>query len=717
MEEIMKRSLRFSAVIPFFITVLVFLPSCKQEEGISQPPITYPETRKGDIVDDYFGTEVPDPYRWLEDDNAPEVKEWVKQQNKVTFGYLENILFRDNMRQRLTDLFDYPKYSSPFRAGEYYFFYKNEGLQNQSVIYIQKGLEGEPEVFIDPNLLSPDGTIRIYLVGFSEDDKYVTYSRSEAGSDWQELRVKEIETKKDLDDRIRWVKFSGASWYGDGFFYSGFDKPEEGEELSAQSKYQKVLYHKLGDTQEKDVVVYEDKEHPLRYISASTTEDKKHLVLTVSEGTSGNELYYQKTADMGQPFQPLITGFDYDNYVIDNVGDNLLVFTNIDADNYRVVMLDPAAPQKENWETVIPEKPEVLSSSNTAGGYLFCQYLKDAHTQVFQYELGGNLVREIHLPALGTASGFGGKKEDKPLFYVFTSFTYPPTIFRYDVESGESEIFRKTEVKFTPDDYVTEQVFYTSKDGTKVPMFLVYKNGLKKDGRNPALLYGYGGFNVSLLPSFSALRIFLLENGFVWALANLRGGGEYGKEWHKAGMLLNKQNVFDDFIAAAEYLIQKKYTSSEKLAISGASNGGLLVGAAMTQRPDLFKVALPAVGVMDMLRYHKFTVGWGWAVDYGSSDDEKNFRNLYSYSPLHNIKEGVSYPATLVTTADHDDRVVPSHSFKFIATLQEKHAGPNPVLIRIETRSGHGSSNTSKMIDELTDEYAFMCYNLGMKIE
>lgn len=713
----MKRSANIFALITFLIISLAVFPSCKKEEGISQPPIAYPETRKGDVADDYFGTNVPDPYRWLEDDNAPEVEEWVERQNEVTFAYLENIPYRDRIRQRLTELYDYPKYSSPFRAGEYYFFYKNEGLQNQSVIYIQKGLEGEPEVFIDPNQLSPDGTVRINLVGLSEDDKYVTYARSEAGSDWQELRVMEIETKEELDDRIRWVKFSGASWYGDGFFYSGFDKPEQGEELSAQSKYQKVFYHKLGDPQEKDAVVYEDKEHPLRYVSAGTTEDKKYLVLTLSEGTSGNELYYRRTADTGQSFQPLITGFDYDSTVIDSVDDEFLVYTNLDADNYRVVKIDPAAPEKENWKTVIPEKTEVLSSANTAGGYLFCRYLKDAHTQVFQHDLAGNPVREIKLPALGTAGGFAGKKEDKILFYVFTSFTYPPTIYKYEVDGGKSEVFRETEVEFIPDDYVTEQVFYTSKDGTKVPMFLVYKKGLEKDGRNPTLLYGYGGFNISLQPGFSALRIFLLENGFIFAQANLRGGGEYGEEWHKAGMLLNKQNVFDDFIAAAEYLIREKYTSSDKLAVSGASNGGLLVGAAMTQRPDLFRVALPAVGVMDMLRYHKFTVGWGWAVEYGSSDDEENFKNLHSYSPLHNIGEGVSYPATLLTTADHDDRVVPAHSFKFIAALQEKHAGPNPVLIRIETRSGHGSSSTSKMIDELTDEYAFLCYNLGIEIE
>jgi len=713
----MKRTRRASIWIACLAAVLVILPSCRKEGGFPQIPVTYPETAKGDVVDDYFGTKVADPYRWLEDDNAPEVKEWVKEQNRVTFGYLEQIPFREKIRERLTELYDYPKYSSPVRAGDYYFFYKNEGLQNQSVIYVQKGLEGEPEVFIDPNQLAPDGTVRIFLVGFSKDNRYVTYARSEAGSDWQELRVVEIATRKELDDRIRWVKFTGASWFGDGFFYSGFEKPEEGEELSAQSKYQKVFYHRLGDPQEADVVVYEDPEHPLRYVAASTTEDKKYLVLSVSEGTSGNELYYRETAARGEGFKPLITGFDHDSYVIDNVGERFLVITNAGAPNNRVVLVDPAFPAEENWETVIPEKPETLDSANTAGGYLFCRYLKDAHTQVFQYDLQGNPVREIALPALGTASGFSGKKEDKILFYVFTSFTYPPTIYKYDVESGTSEVFRRTEVGFDPQAYVTEQVFYTSKDGTRVPMFLVYRKGLEKNGRNPAFLYGYGGFNISLLPSFNALRVFLLENGFVFAQANLRGGGEYGEEWHKAGMLLKKQNVFDDFIAAAEYLIREKYTSSERLAIAGASNGGLLVGAAMTQRPDLFKVALPAVGVMDMLRYHKFTVGWGWAVEYGSSDEEEHFRNLYAYSPLHNIKEGVSYPATLVTTADHDDRVVPAHSFKFIATLQEKNAGPNPVLIRIETRSGHGSSSTTKMLEETADEYAFMCYNLGVAVD
>lgn len=684
----------------------------KKKLNKMQPKLTYPNTKKVDVVDDYFGTKVPDPYRWLEDINSEEVKAWVEAQNKITFSYLEQIPFREKIRQRITKLYDYPKYSSPFRAGDYYFFYKNKGLQNQSVIYAQKGLEGEPEVFIDPNELAPDGTIRIFLNGFSKDNRYVAYSLSDAGSDWQEIRVMEIATKIELADRIRWVKFSRAAWYKNGFFYSGFDEPEKGKELKEQNKYEKIFYHKLGEPQEKDTVVYVDREHPLRYVFAYVTEDSKFLILEVSEGTSGNELYYKELNNNKADFKPLITGFDHDSYVIDNIEEEFLVYTNIDAPNYRVVKINPSAPEKENWVDIIPEKDVVLNNANTTGGYLFCRYLKDAHTQMFQHDLDGNLVRKIELPGMGTASGFKGKKEDKIIFYVFTSFTYPPTIYKYQVEDGTSEVFRKSEVKFDPEDYVTTQVFYTSKDGTKVPMFIVHKKGLKKNGKNPTLLYGYGGFNISLLPYFDATRIFLLENGFIFAQANLRGGGEYGEKWHKAGMLFNKQNVFDDFIAAAEFLVNEKYTSNSKLAIAGGSNGGLLVGAAMTQRPDLFAVALPSVGVMDMLRYHKFTLGWGWIVEYGSSDEEEHFHNLYAYSPLHNLKEGICYPATLVTTADHDDRVMQAHSYKFIATLQEKQGCKNPVFIRVETRSGHGASSTTKMIDELTDQYAFMCYNL-----
>jgi prolyl oligopeptidase len=680
----------------------------------AQPRPSYPATKKVGQVDDYFGTKVADPYRWLEDDNAAEVKDWVQAENTVTFGYLGKIPFRDKIKQRLTEIYNYPRYSSPFRAGEYYFFYKNDGLQNQSVCYVQKGLDGTPEVFFDPNTLSPDGTVRLGIISVSNDDRYVALSRGEAGSDWSEIRIKEIATRKELPDRIQWVKFSGAAWQGNGFYYSGYDKPAPGQELKAKNEFQKIFFHKLGDPQEKDVLVYEDKEHPLRYLSGETTEDEKYLFLSVSEGTSGNELYIKDLAARGAKFELLVKGFAFDSSPVDTVGGQVLVYTNVDAPNFRVVLIDPRHPVKGKWVTVIPEKPEVLSGANAAAGCLFCSYLKDANTKVCQHDLSGKLIREIELPALGTAGGFGGKRDEKVLFYTFTSFTYPPTIYKFDPASGKSDVFRKSEVKFDPADYETKQVFYASKDGTKVPMFIVSKKGLARNGKNPTFLTAYGGFNISLTPGFSPATILLLENGGIFAQPNLRGGGEYGEAWHKAGMLLNKQNVFDDFIAAAEYLIAEKYTSRDFLAIEGGSNGGLLIGAVMTQQPDLFKVALPAVGVMDMLRYHKFTVGWGWAVEYGSSDNEKDFRNLYAYSPLHNIKAGVCYPATLVTTADHDDRVVPAHSFKFAATLQEKQACANPVLIRIETRSGHGSSNLSKAIDALTDTWSFMFYNMGV---
>ncbi len=690
--------------------VIAALAACQK----SQPRLSYPATKKVDQVDDYFGTKVADPYRWLEDDNAPEVKAWVQAENAVTFGYLDKIPFRPKIKARLTEIYNYPRYSSPFRAGEHYFFYKNDGLQNQSVCYIQKGLDGAPEVFFDPNALSPDGTVRLGIVSLSKDDRYVAVSRGEAGSDWSEIRVMEVATKKELPDRVRWVKFSGAAWQGDGFYYSGYDKPAPGQELKAKNEFQKVFFHKLGDPQEKDALVWEDKAHPLRYVGAETTEDEKTLFLVVSEGTSGNELYAKDLTKKGAGFGLLVEGFEFDSSPIDTVGGKVLVYTNVDAPNFRVVAVDPAKPAKENWQTVIPEKPEVLSGANAAGGHLFCNYLKDANTKVYQHDLSGKLIREIELPALGTAGGFGGKRDEKTLFYTFTSFTYPPTIYKYDPATGKSAVFRTSEVKFDPAAYETKQVFYAGKDGTRVPMFIVHKKGLALDGRNPTLLYAYGGFNISMQPAFSPANIILLENGGIYALANIRGGGEFGEAWHKAGMLLNKQNVFDDFIAAAEYLIHEKYTSKDFLAVEGGSNGGLLIGAVMTQRPDLFRVALPAVGVMDMLRYHKFTVGWGWAVEYGSSDNEKDFRNLYAYSPLHNIKAGVCYPATLVTTADHDDRVVPAHSFKFAATLQENQACANPVLIRIETRSGHGSSNLSKAIDALTDQWSFMFFAMGV---
>ncbi len=690
------------------LAVVVLCPYCTKNDVA----IKYPVTKKVEQVDDYFGTKVADPFRWLEDDNAEEVKQWVKAQNEVTFGCLAAIPFREKIRKRLTDIYNYPRYSSPTRAGEYYFFYKNDGLQNQSVIYVQKGLEGEPEVFIDPNALSADGTMRIGLLSFSQDFRYVAISRGEAGSDWSEIRVMEIATKSELPDRTQWVKFSGAAWLGDGYFYSGYDKPAPGEELKARNEFQKVFFHKLGDPQEKDALVYEDREHPLRYLGLDVGEDKKFAYLTVSEGTSGNELYVKDLAKKNAKFEPLVSGFTNDSAAVDNVGNKILVYTNVDAPNYRVVLIDSMMPAPDKWQTVIAEKPEVLAGASTAGGQLFCQYLKDANTKCYQHELDGRLIREIELPALGTARGFGGWRDDKVIFYIFTSFTFPPTIYKYTIAAGMSEVFRRAEVMFNPEDYETKEVFYASKDGTNVPMFIVYKRGLVLDGKNPTFLTAYGGFNISMQPGFNPSTIILLENGGVFAQPCLRGGGEYGEAWHKAGMLLNKQKVFDDFIAAAEYLIGEKYTSKDFLAVEGASNGGLLIGAAMTQRPDLFRVAFPAVGVMDMLRFHKFTVGWGWVVEYGSSDNEKDFRNLLSYSPLNNLKAGVCYPATLVTTADHDDRVVPAHSFKFAATLQEVQACAKPVLIRIETRSGHGSSNVTKAIDLLTDQWSFMFHNM-----
>jgi len=678
--------------------------------------LTYPVTKKVDQVDDYFGAKVADPYRWLEDDNAEDTKAWVQAENAVTFGALDKIPFRPKIKERLTEIFNYPRYSSPFRVGEYYFFAKNDGLQNQSVYYVQKGLDGAPEVFVDPNALSPDGTIRIGLIGASMDDKLMAVSRGEAGSDWSEIRVMDIATKQELPDRILWNKFSGAAWKGNGFYYSGYEKPAAGEELKAKNEFQRVYYHKLGDPQEKDTLVWEDKAHPLRYVNAGTTEDEKWLFLVLSEGTSGSEVWVRDlTAKKEAPFTLLVKGFDYDASPIEVVDGKILVYTNEDAPNFRVVAVDPKDVAKEKWQTVIAEKPEVLSGAGTAAGYLFANYLKDANTKIYQHKLDGTLVREIELPALGSAGGFGGKRDEKTLFYTFTSFTYPPTIYKFDPATGASEVFRKSEVKFDPAAYETKQVFYASKDGAKVPMFIVHKKGLVLDGKNPTLLYAYGGFNISETPGFSAANIILLENGGVYALANIRGGGEYGEAWHKAGMLDKKQNVFDDFIAAAEYLIKEKYTSTPRLAVLGGSNGGLLIGAVMTQRPELFGVAFPAVGVMDMLRYHKFTVGWGWAVEYGSSDKEDQFRYLIKYSPLHNLKPGVCYPATMVTTADHDDRVVPAHSFKFAATLQADQACSKPVLIRIETRSGHGSSNLSKAIDAQADQWSFMFFNMGIR--
>ena len=679
--------------------------------------LIYPETKKGDVKDDYNGIKVADPYRWLEDDNSEATKEWVKAQNKVTFDYLATIPQRDKVKKRLEELWNYPRYSSPFKKAQYYYYFKNDGLQNQSVMYRQNGLTGKPDEFLNPNTLNKEGIAALAGTSFSKSGKYFAYSIAVAGSDWQEIFVMESGTKKILKDKIEWTKFGGASWNGDdGFYYSGYDKPDEQSKLSKQNEFHKVFYHKLGTDQSKDVLIYEDKEHPLRYHGAGLTEDGRFLILNVSEGTSGGELWYWEKKDPSQTkFKLLIPGFLSDPDLIDNNGGKLLIRTNDGAPNFQVVLVDPKNPGKENWKIIIPEKEEALQSVGTCVGYLFASYLKDASSKIYQFTYDGKLVREIKLPGIGSASGFGGEKEDKEFFYTFSSFSTPPSIYRYIISTGQSTLFRKTEVKVKTEDFVTEQVFFTSKDGTKVPMFLTYKKGMVRNGQNPVLLYGYGGFNIPITPAFSTSNAFFVEQGGIYVSVTLRGGSEYGEKWHKAGMLEKKQNVFDDFIGAAEHLIKEKYTNNQKIAIRGGSNGGLLVGAAMTQRPDLFKVALPAVGVMDMLRFHKFTVGWGWAVEYGNADSASQFPYLYKYSPYHNLKPGVSYPATLVTTADHDDRVVPAHSFKFASRLQEYNTGNSPVLIRIETNAGHGAGKpTSKQIEETTDIWSFVMYNLGM---
>lgn len=679
--------------------------------------LQYPETKKSDVSDNYNGTNVADPYRWLEDDNSEETKEWVKAQNKVTFDYLANIPQRDKIKKRIEELWNYPRYSSPFKKAQYYYYFKNDGLQNQSVMYRQNGLTGKPEEFLNPNTMNKEGIAALEGTRFSKTGKYFAYSIAVAGSDWQEIFVMESGTKKVLKDKIRWTKFGGANWNGDdGFYYSGYDEPDEKSKLSKQNQFHKVFYHKLGTDQSEDILVHEDKEHPLRYHGAGLTEDGRFLILNVSEGTSGGELWYWEKKDPLQTkFKLLIPGFTTEPDVIDNDGGKLLIKTNDGAPNYQVVLVDPKNPGKENWKTIIPEKEEAMQNVGTGGGYLFVSYLKDASSKIYQYTYDGKLVREIKLPGIGSAGGFGGEKEDKEFFYTFSSFSTPPSIYRYNIATGQSTLFRKTEVKVKTDDFVTEQVFFNSKDGTKVPMFLTYKKGMVRNGQNPVLIYGYGGFNIPITPSFSTSNAFFIEQGGIYVSVTLRGGSEYGEKWHEAGMFEKKQNVFDDFIGAAEHLIKEKYTNNQKIAIRGGSNGGLLVGAAMTQRPDLFKVALPAVGVMDMLRYHKFTVGWGWAVEYGNADSASQFPYLYKYSPYHNLKPGVSYPATLVTTADHDDRVVPAHSFKYASRLQEYNAGTNPMLIRIETNAGHGAGKpTSKQIEETTDIWSFVMYNLGM---
>lgn len=706
------------------IAAYAMLASCQQETSNDRSanypeiPVTYPETAQDSVVDDYFGQQLVDPYRWLEDDTAKDVAAWVKAENEATFGYLSQIPFREDVRKRYEELFNYPKYSAPFQVGDYYFFSKNDGLQNQSVIYHQKGLEGNPEVFIDPNALSPDGTTAINIIGVSDDDKYLAVSRQDAGSDWQQIQVYEVGTMKQLPDVLKWVKFSGASFWKDGFFYSRYPEPAPGTELSGNNLFHSIYYHKLGAPQEQDKMIFMDKANPTYYHFGGVTEDGRYYILYQAPGTDGFATLYKDLEKDGE-FVTLFEGYANKSTVVLNIGSKFLVLTDIDAPNYRLVEIDVNNPAKENWKEIIPESENLLQSCSTGGGKLFANYLEKASDRIYQMAYDGSGKTEIKLPGIGSLNAPGGREGHKTLFYSFTSFLYPPSIFKYDVESGTSTLFQETKLKFNPEEYVEKQVTYKSKDGTDVTMFVVHKKDVQMDGQNPCLLYAYGGFNISLTPSFSTSRIMLLENGGVFAMPNLRGGGEYGEKWHQGGMLMKKQNVFDDFIAAAEYLIAEGYTSKEKLAIQGGSNGGLLIGACMTQRPDLYAVTLPAVGVMDMLRYHKFTVGKGWIPEYGSSEQsEEMYKYLLGYSPYHNLKEGTEYPATLVTTADHDDRVVPAHSFKFAARLQKSHSGQNPVLIRIETDAGHGAGKpTSKIIEEQADIYSFLFYNTNTPVK
>ena len=682
--------------------------------GTQAEPPQRPQTRQSDQSDDYHGTVVKDPYRWLEDDNSAETAAWVTEQNKVTFGYLEAIPFRNAIKERLLKLINYPRYGLPFHYGETYFFSKNDGLQKQAVWYVQKGLNGTPEVLIDPNQMSADGTTSLSFITFNKAGTLASYGQSVGGSDWKEIHVLDVATKKVLDDKVEWAKVTGAAWAGDGFYYSRYDAPADGHLLSAKNENHKIYFHKVGTPQSQDRLIYEDPKHLQRFHSAGTSEDERYLFVDISDrgsGKDGNSILYQDLSDPNGSLKPLIAEITDDQHsVVDEIDGKFLVETNKDAPRGRLVLIDPATGQ---WKDVIPQGPDVLSHVSSAGHKLFAHYLKDVSTHIKVYSMTGKLENEVTLPGLGTASGFGGWKDDTSVFYSFSSYNYPATIFNYDIKSQKTTLFRKPELVFEPTNYEVEQVFYKSKDGTKVPMFLVHKKGLKKDGNNPTLLYGYGGFNISMTPGFSSSVIALLDEGFIYAVANLRGGAEYGEDWHRAGMLLNKHKVFEDFIAAAEYLVAQKYTNPDRLGIQGGSNGGLLVGAVMNLRPDLFKVGLPGVGVMDMLRFHRFTIGWNWKPEYGSSEDPVNFKNLYSYSPLHNLQKGKRYPATLITTADHDDRVVPAHSFKYAAEMQATVGNDNPVLIRIDTKSGHGASNLLKGIDLTADQYAFLMYNLG----
>jgi len=686
--------------------------------------VEYPRSNKVDVVDVYHGTEVPDPYRWLEDVDAAETKAWVEAQNRVTFAYLEAIPERARIRERLTELWNYERYGTPFKEGGRYFFYKNDGLQNQSVLYMQSSLDAEPVVVLDPNELSEDGTVALRTLSFTEDASLMVYGTSASGSDWQEFFVRDVQGGRDLDDHLIWVKFSGASWTHDGagFFYSRYPEPSEADVYEEMNRNQKVYYHRVGRPQSEDRLIYERPDQPEWGLGAFVNDDGRYAIMYLSHGTDErNRVYYM---DLRDPLVPrlereivkLLDDFDASYSFIGNDGPIFYFLTNLDAPCYRLIAIDTRRPARQNWRTVIPEQEDVLSSVRIVNNQFVARYLHDAHTQILIYDMDGTFDTQVELPTLGSAGGFSGEREDTEAFYSFTSYLYPTTIFRYDFETGSSEVFKAPQVDFDPSGYETRQVFYTSRDGTRIPMFITHKKGIQLDGSNPTYLYGYGGFNISQTPYFSPSMLVWYEMGGVYAAACLRGGGEYGEEWHQAGMLKNKQNVFDDFIAAAEYLIDEGYTSPKKLAMAGASNGGLLVGAVMTQRPELFGATLPAVGVMDMLRFHKFTIGWAWVSDYGSADDPGMFPYLYAYSPYHNIHPDM-YPPTLVTTADHDDRVVPGHSFKFAARLQEMQMGDAPVLIRIQTKAGHGGGKpTTMVIEEQADRWAFLVRSLGIEM-
>ncbi len=700
-------------IIPILFASAVFV-SCKNDAKQMQIDVTYPETTKTPVVDTFFGTEVVDNYRWLEDDRSKETESWVQAENEVTFDYLSNIPYREHLKKRLSEIVNFERIGTPFTEGEYTYFSKNDGLQNQSVVYRSKG-DDAPEVFLDPNTFSDDGTTSLGALSFSKDGKTAAYAISEGGSDWRKIIVMDIESKTIKEDTLIDVKFSGISWYkNEGFYYSSYDKPK-GSELSAKTDQHKLYYHKLGTKQKEDKVIFGEKpSEKHRYVSGYLTEDNKYLIVSAQVSTSGNKLFIKDLSKPNGKLTAIINNVKSDTYVADNRGSTLYLVTNLNAPNKKVVTVDAKKPSPENWKDLIPETENVLSLTSGAG-YFFATYMVDAVSKVLQYDFDGKLLREVNLPGIGTAGGFGGKTAAKELYFSFTNYNTPNSSYSFNPKEGTYTSYWKPQIDFNTGHYESKQVFYTSKDGTKVPMIITHKKGLELDGKNPTILYGYGGFNISLTPSFSPFRAVWMEQGGVYAVPNLRGGGEYGKTWHDAGTKMNKQNVFDDFIAAAEYLIENKYTSSEYLAINGGSNGGLLVGATMTQRPDLMKVALPAVGVLDMLRYHTFTAGAGWAYDYGTANDSKEmFDYLKGYSPVHNVKKGAEYPATMVTTGDHDDRVVPAHSFKFAAELQDKQTGTNPVLIRIETNAGHGAGTPiAKTIEQYADIYGFTLFNMG----